>query len=325
MTDDLMDARLRDAGARWRAASTADAPGPAAIRIAPPVRHRRRWVAAVSAAVVAAGLAVGGVLLATGGNSGGTHVAAPQSTTPLVGTRWQLREMVDRDGRTSNAARTAYLQISGNDQLAGSDGCNSIGGTVRVSRDTIDFRGISSTAMACLDRTVSRTASAVDAVVVAGTARYRLGNGTLTITRPGAGTLVYAAAGADSTNGDPDTLSGRTWHLRRVTYGGGLFAHGHVASATTDLILSAHGYRTTQRCYTTVGAASSDSQSITFSGGRAVDVVPCPGLAGLAGRLDGEQSQAVDAVLQGPVDWHVTRETLTLHRDGAGTLLFTSG
>jgi heat shock protein HslJ len=250
MTDDDLDARLSDAGSRWRernatAASIdihaladaaagaedlteaedsaeADA-GSQPLPLIPdpqpkPRRSRRtRVLLAASAAVVAA--VVASVLaVQLGGNSSNGNSPAAQGGTPLTGTDWQL-VATSKSGAATGVNATLHLTDSG--ELSGNDGCNAFGGHVSISADGLSLGRIVHTMMGCLGAN-GIVGHAVDAVLSGGTVQYAIDGDTLTITKAGAGTLTYTAQPrqpATPAITDPAAIIGPDWALNTVQLG----------------------------------------------------------------------------------------------------------
>ncbi|HKY51727.1 MAG TPA: META domain-containing protein, partial [Candidatus Limnocylindria bacterium] len=68
---------------------------------------------------------------------------------PLVGTRWVVQSVIDRDVASSiPSGAVAHLTLSA-DAFRGNDGCNEMGGTVATTSTTIRFSDVFTTKMAC--------------------------------------------------------------------------------------------------------------------------------------------------------------------------------
>ena len=330
MSDDLMDARLRAAGERWRAADGTAVPpaqSPFTPRPTPVVRHRTRWVAAVSAAVIAAALVVGGAVLLANRDTNGTPIAGPQPSqshgsapppsnppgaAPLVGTRWQLTQMINRAG-SHPAAGQAYLQFTKN-RFVGSDGCNALGGTAIVSAHTIELSDVFSTLMAC----PRSTAGQVSGMLMSGTIEYRIAGSSLVLMRGAEGTLVYRAASSVAKQ-NPSQLVGPHWTVQSTEVttqsGGSGSASGRSAVAQSVLTFDGHGGFTVQhRCYTNhgkavLGAGTADLSAVTLK-----TAVPCS--SGTNVRAEQQENAFVDDLLTGRVTWHLDSGVLTISKGG---------
>jgi heat shock protein HslJ len=328
MTDELMDARLRAAGERWR---TADRPGapveaPLAVRPAPVVRHRARWVAAVSAAVIAAALVVSGVVLLTNRDTNGTPVAAqpstphssaphgpaPQPSVPLVGTRWTLTQLIDPNG-THAPDGNPFLQFVSRSAFVGTDGCNSLGGKAAISARTITVSDVMATLMAC----PGSTATQVSGMLMSGTLDYRIVGSSLILTRAGDPTLIYRAASA-VTKQDPSQLVGR-WRLQSTEItthsGSNTSAEAHSAVAQSVLTFDGRGGFTVQhRCYVNQGKAAVSAGTAELTRVTLKSAVPCP--SGSNPRAEEQENGFVDDLLSGRVSWHIDAGGLTISRNG---------
>ena len=126
MTDDWMDARLRQAGASWRAATDVrpDAADVEILDTAVPTRRSRpsrRSTLIVSAAAVAAALVAGGSVLLSGG---GGRTPSSADSAGLKGTVWRLVGYGDAQRRT-NSLSTLFIGKDG--KLVADDECSVIG------------------------------------------------------------------------------------------------------------------------------------------------------------------------------------------------------
>jgi heat shock protein HslJ len=204
MTDEQMDTRLRRAGEAWRAAGVPVAEAPAESQVASlvisstgrPRRARRAGLLASAAVVVAALVAGGALLIANIGSGGNRHTQPPAGarTVGLVGTSWTLAAITDANGNAVPVAGGAALAFAPDNRFKGSDGCYGIGGKAQVGRSTIDFRNriLGTTPVTCRDPQVNATADHVDAVL-SGKVTWAIDSERLTLTKAGAGTLVYRA------------------------------------------------------------------------------------------------------------------------------------
>ena len=140
MTDDWMDARLRQAGASWRAATDVR-PDAAEVEIldtaAPTWRSRssRRSTLIMSAAAVAAVLVAGGSVLLSGG--GGRNPSSADSAG-LKGTVWRLVGYGDAQRR---ATSLSTLFIGKDGKLVADDECSVIGGATSISGGQLGLTG----------------------------------------------------------------------------------------------------------------------------------------------------------------------------------------
>jgi hypothetical protein len=163
--------------------------------------------------------------------------------------------------------------------------------------------------------------------VLSGTVRYAIRGDELILSKAGYdGLLIYVPASALSNDRTaPRDLTGQTWNLTSVQFGDDVYAHAGRPVTQSHLTFFGSSYETTHRCYTRTGASSIADGTMTLTGSRSIDVVPCsqiPSATENAG--DGQESQAVDAILDGAVQWTLRGNTLTLHKDGGGTLVYVS-
>jgi putative lipoprotein len=111
--------------------------------------------------------------------------ARPQPTEPetgpLAGTSWTLLSLGPVDDPTLVVQGAAVtLDFGEVNQVAGTGGCNSFGGTVEVRGAEIAFSSVASTLMACLDEAVMDQEAQYFAALNAAET-YVLSNGVLTI------------------------------------------------------------------------------------------------------------------------------------------------
>lgn len=83
-------------------------------------------------------------------------VSDAQDTNNLIGTNWQLTTITSGDTETpAIAGSRVILQLNEDNQVAGSGGCNTYGGSYTIEGDAITFAEIVSTLMACADDSLS--------------------------------------------------------------------------------------------------------------------------------------------------------------------------
>ncbi|HEY7010294.1 MAG TPA: META domain-containing protein [Jatrophihabitantaceae bacterium] len=325
MTDELMDARLRAAGERWRAAEPTPLPPsePALVpHPAPVLRHRARWVVAVSAAVIAAALVVSGAVLLANRNTNGTpiagplpsesHASAPQPSVPLVGTLWKLTQVIGRSGSYAIEGKPS-LQFTSTSRFLGTDGCNSLGGKVTVAARTITMSNVMSTMVAC-----SGSSNVVSGMLMSGTLQYRIVGSSLILTRAGEATLIYRAA-SSAAKQNPAQLMGSHWTLQSTEVtthsGSNVSASGHSAVAQSVLTFDGRGGFTVQhRCYTNQGKAALGAGTAEFSAVSLKTAVPCS--SGTNVRAEQQENAFVDDLLRGRVTWHIDQNVLTISKGG---------
>jgi len=340
MTDDELDARLADAGARWRernavAASidihaVANAAAEAApeaeiadtgtqalplIPDAPAPKHRRRTriLLAASAAVVAA--VVASVLaVQLGGNSSNGNSPAAQGGTPLTGTEWQLAA-TSKAGAATGVNATLHLTDSG--ELSGNDGCNAFGGHVSISTDGMTLGRIVHTMMGCLGANGS-VGQAVDAVLSGGSVQYAINGDTLTITKSGTGTLTYIAQPRQPVTPattDPAAIVGPDWVLNTVQLGDNIArSYGTASSAPTDAQVKFAGNELVGIDGCNSFRATVDIGSGTLAVADFADTTanPCP-----------NGSSDWTLVLKGATHWTLVGDQLTITDAHNGKLVFT--
>ncbi len=138
--------------------------------------------------------------------------------------------------------------------------------------------------------------------------------------------LVYlAASGAPNDRPAPFDLTGQTWNLTSLQFGSDVYAQPRKPVMQSHLTFFGGSYEATHRCYTRSGASNIGDGTMTLTGSRVIDVIPCPQLPNSTqSAADAQESQAVDAILAGNVHWTVQGNTLTVHKDGGGTLVYRS-
>ena len=71
---------------------------------------------------------------------------------PLIGTRWIVESVVDRDTASSiPQGAVAHLLLDADGTFTGNTGCNHMGGAAVIAAPTIHFSGVFTTKMACED------------------------------------------------------------------------------------------------------------------------------------------------------------------------------
>ena len=71
---------------------------------------------------------------------------------PLVGTRWVVESVIDRDTASSiPQGATAHLLMNADGTFTGTTGCNQMGGAAVIAGPTIRFNDVYTTKMACED------------------------------------------------------------------------------------------------------------------------------------------------------------------------------
>jgi heat shock protein HslJ len=170
--------------------------------------------------------------------------AAPDFPVPtadrptITGTTWQLVKIVDANRTEHDARGSATLRIV-NGRLTASDTCNTITGRARVAFPHLQLGNLSATEIGCADGTAASTV--VDQVLTDG-AELQPAGPTLTITKPGAGTLTYQWKPTDEQATDRRRLTATPWRLASV---GGKRTLGQV-TLEVSCPPGSHGCLTTQ-------------------------------------------------------------------------------
>src|SRR6478672_9541421 len=203
MPDQQIDARLREAGERWRAANSGTTPAVELDEIEdlPPVRHaaRRSRFLMVAAAAAIVGLVAGGAFVLRGGSS--PHPAPNAESSGLERTVWMITGL---DGNTPTQRSTATLYIDGNGHLVADDECRVVGATVTQSGQHLTMRDVSVRFRSCTDQ-YGPGVYDKGTEILRGPATYSIDGNSLTITRAGTGTLHLQAATADLAQPSLDT------------------------------------------------------------------------------------------------------------------------
>ena len=293
-TDELMDARLRAAGQRWR--STVEAVEPKPVADKPKPRYDLGLL--LTAAVIVAALILGGAVVWPRM----THQRSAAPGAGLVGPRWDLVSYAGRDGVSHPAAGSAYVTF-GNVQVVGSDGCNSFSGPSRISGDQVNFGSLAMTAIGCLS---SGPWAVVDDVIVAQVpVTWSINGGVLTL-RNGTASLVYKRWSAPHAS----SLIGTDWQLTTIDRG----SSSSTPTTPSSLSFSRNGtYRLVHDCYSIEdNQVAITAATMVFPSGTSASA-NCPNQA---------DNQFVDQVLTGTVQWQIVDGQLTLTKSGLGALVF---
>ena len=330
-TDDRMDALLHQAGTAWREQHHT----PAEVRFdeladvrtdvrtdvgtdAQPIvatqasrRTHRRVTVWASAAAIAAAVVVGAFVV---GRGTGHNAPAPAAQAALAGTDWQLTALRSADGAALDVVSPAALTV-GKDRIGGTDACNTIDGPATFDPSEIHVGDLATTDMGCIDRPSGFDAEvALIHAVLAGSVGWSVNGDALTLSKPGAGTLVYRAVHHTSTT-DPAALTG-SWVLTTIEQ------HGAASTPTfgSTLTVDPPGYTVTHRCSTTQGTVVVGTGTAAFT---APHILPhsCPPPAGTADPVD---TATVDSVLTGTVQWQIKDGQLTITKAGVGSLVYRS-
>jgi heat shock protein HslJ len=217
MTDDRMDARLRGAGADWRAATDAH-PDAADVEILDtgvpirPSRPSRRTALIAAAAAVAAAVVAGGSVLLSGG---GGHNSPSADSAGLQGTVWRLVGYGEGH-RGPNSLATLFIGKDG--KLVADDECSVIGAATSISGDQFGLTGrIEVRSRACVDSSSSVFAG-TGVRVLTGPATFSVHGEELTLRAAGEPTMYLVAAPLlPPPTLDVPTFVGAQWLLSAVT------------------------------------------------------------------------------------------------------------
>jgi heat shock protein HslJ len=307
--DDLMDARLRAAGERWRQTTNeTDAPigDENVLDLTDPVVHRprRRWaLVAAAAAVIVVGGGVAGIV-ASGGDS--HPVAGPEATSQLVDRTWVLTAVRNAKGKaidTSPVAATATLLIA-NGRISGSDGCNGFGGYAKVAGNRIVLDGVAGNLIGCTPGV--RAVAAIVHKVLTGTVDWQVNDSDVLTVGNAHGTLGYKPGPAQSVAG----LTDRTWTLI-----GAHDAAGNpvpLASAVATLRFAKGQVVGRDGCNALSGKAKVVARTIEFGPLVSTEI-------GCTGDLS-NVAATVDKVLGATVDWQIDNGNELTIGNNYGTL-----
>ena len=302
--DELMDARLRAAGERWReqqaeSSVVPDVPVQELAPKRPPHRTRFAWLATAAAVVV---VAVGAGLLIANRGSSPKPAPVEAGTSGLYDRTWQLQRIIDRQGNQPAVAGRPTVRFERSGQMTGNNGCNGFGGPVTVSAASIRITGdISFTANGCIGP--GDAFSAVDDVITHDMT-WSIAGSTLVL-RNTHGALVYVAP-------KQIQLAGTDWRLT------GLTTHdGKAVKVAGDPSLRIDGTRLsgTDGCNHLSGAVRLVQGSKLVIGSLATTEMACADADVIA------TAAAVDRILTGTLQWRLAGGTLTLHGSN-GTLVY---
>jgi heat shock protein HslJ len=345
-SDDQMDDLLRDAGGRWRATNpgtTHDVDFDALAPVSGARSWRTRWLVIASAAAVVAAVAIGGTWLGThqthdantGAAGPGDGAAEPTTWGGLTGTEWSIFDVTTETSTSSDTLgadqSTASLHIHSDGSFTGSDGCNSMSGTARITATQLTFGPVSIPAIGCVDSNVNKVAAAVDAILQ-GSVTWIIGNAgganDLSIEHAGIGSIIYFGARPPSPPVlDPTKMAG-TWQLveyDQTSEGGGSGGSADGSGSATGsgssngfgdlLVIDADGtFKVQHRCYADSGEVSIDTGTAVWIGVHLDGSIPCPAIADQKDEQD--RTALVDSILTGATTWKI---------DSSGQLRITKG
>jgi heat shock protein HslJ len=309
MTDEQMDARLRQAGEAWRTASTpvdevAQAE-PEELTAPSATRRRHRTGLLASAAVVAAALVAGGSVLVANLNGGSDKRGADLEGVALQGTVWQFVGYGDRtDDRSSST-----LYISADGRLVADDECELLSAQVDASGGTLDITGLAERYKGCVDTYEPAFGRGTD--LLTSTPAYAIDADGLTIGAGADAMHFVAAADLPAPILDVPTFTDTDWRLVSATD-----ADGDGSSVDGDLVFRVQDGRFTadEGCNKLSGDLTHDGSTADIKTVEST-TLPCP------------SPQPFEEVMQalfqrGTVDTKVQGAELTITRNGAGSLTY---
>jgi len=305
MTDEQMDARLRAAGAAWRAA-TDEAPHTAEpLPVTPPARARRpqrtAWLA--SAAVVAAALVAGGAFVLGRVSGGDGHRGAATESAALQGRVWRLTGYQGDQQRTNGFA-TLYVGRDGH--LVADDTCQLIEATVTGTRPSL--RKLQIRNYNCTDA-VGEVSFGRGLRAFQDDPRFVVDGDRLTISGGGVVMHLAAAPNLPVPTADRPTLTDATWRLTAVVDANG---KRHAVQGNAGLRIDGDQLSASDTCNSLSGTVKID-YPILKATGFAQTAVGCP---------DNDTAPVVDAVLGNGARIDFRQATLTVTKTGAGTLTY---
>jgi heat shock protein HslJ len=309
MTDEQMDARLRAAGERFRAATAFDEAVPEVAGrphdVTGTTRARRsanrRWGLIASAAAVAAALVVGGTLAVQ--NLTGNNATPTGTTAPLEGTVWQLLGY----GRERNPNSSATFYFGADGQLVADDDCTVITADATASASHLSATHLQVRPRSCVDSNAPTFTTGVDILTARPT--YSIDGDALTVSDGHTAMHLKSIAGAVPPTGDVPTLTDTRWRMAEAIGPNGDVTIGRGESFTiTDGRLEA-----SDGCNTITADAAQDGNRFALTNVQSTRL-PCP-----SNGVD----PLIDAVLsKGSIEQVVQGGVLTMTRKGAGTLMF---
>jgi heat shock protein HslJ len=225
----------------------------------------------------------------------------------------------DADGNPVTIGGKPTFQIDAQGHVTGDDGCNTLAGEAQVVDHTIDFTALGGSQMACTG-SANTTEEQIHAIL-SGRVGWSVDGDELTLTKDGAGSLVYRSGDSNQPQFAP--LVDTTWHLMTLQSGAG--SNGTAASVVTDVtvVFDGTGHVTiTHRCYIDRADADTGKGTLDITHKQLQRAVPCP--AEPTQQREQDENQVVDHVLSGQATWTIDRGRLTITKDGVGGLVFTS-
>jgi heat shock protein HslJ len=312
MTDEEMDARLRAAGAAWRAAEAEESqllvPADQTPMASPPadpprgVRSHRVALLASAAVVVAALVATGAYVFRHTGSAGQRSAA---DVAALRGTVWQLLGYGDE--RQANSGATLYVDGSG--KLVADDSCSLLTATTRIAGDRVEISDLDERFYNCTDSVGEVTFDRGRSVLRADPT-WSVDGAALTLSAHGTTMHFAAAANLLPPTADRPTLTGATWRLSKAVDPTG--AARPVGTGAT-LRIDRGRLVTSDTCNTLSGEVTVDWPNLDPHD-LATTEIGCP---------DTSTPQLIDRVFAGRVVTDLRGATLTLTRAGVGTLTYT--
>jgi heat shock protein HslJ len=326
MSTDDMDARLQQAGERWRehntdiaaidlVAATAGDSDDASTMVPLVADHshdprRRRWIWLSSAAGIAAAVAAALIAIQLGGSNDPKPQPAGTSSTSLVGTQWQLAEARNANGTAIDVVRAAGLMAKGAG-VAFDDGCTFTKGNAEVRGQTMTIDNLVGRASGCPPAIGDGgPESTLIAAMLTGTVEWSVVNDELTLSKPGVGSLTYRVQTPPVIT-EPKALMGK-WSLVTITSPTGASAS---AARPAYLVFAPSTFSGTDACNNISGDVAIKAGRVDF-GDVASTAMGCVGADVNA------ESSAIDAILGQNVSWSIQNDRLTLTKDGAGTLSY---
>lgn len=321
--DESMDARLRAAGERWRAATPAATAESGASEFEPlpePAPRRRTWIASAAAAAIVAAVGVGVGIFASG--SGHQPVASGQRALPNqpVGSQSALQ------GVTWVSRATGVQVVFLADAVRLDDGCTNGLRSLQVNGDQLSIGAAFGPQMTCGGGGAPAAPPTPDPRAVAaaqrfeqllhGTSTWAVTGHTLTLSRAGVGSTTLTTNGKQA-----PTILGGNWVLTQYNDSAGRTHNivdpgynGVTFDVTSAGQLTASGF-----CGGLTGLVTVSDVSIDLSGTGALNpaqrcAFPQPGSA----------DRVLPSLLSGTVWYSIRGDDLIISKQGQpGNLVYT--
>jgi heat shock protein HslJ len=229
--------------------------------------------------------------------------ALPAPTTDVpsaVGATWRLTGVRHANGTARSGVPDDVTLKIDNGALRTSDGCNAISGEAAVVNGRLVAKRLAMTEVGCADMA---TQIVIGQVLTDG-AKFEAVGPTLTVSRPGSGTLSYEWQPDDEQATDVHRLTGRTWHLASIA--------GESAAGDVELRFDGDGRLTGHDgCEDFAATVDMHPGWLTANGVAKGPPASCAGPVG-------DQATTVDSFLRTPdALWSMQASKLVIYGGGA--------